>query len=99
MNGSEHLVILAIQKRLVRKFRESCATVPRQATTLEELGLRRSFLFKRMEKKGIFRIAEGDRYYLDEDATEGHFRRAKIGIFVAVGIALIALLVYLFFGV
>jgi hypothetical protein len=63
------------------------------------LGIRRSIIFKRMEKKGIFRIAEGDRYYLDEDAAERHFRRAKIGIFVAVGIALIALLIYLIFGV
>ena len=99
MSGSEHLVILWIQRRLVRKFREACATVPKQATTLQELGIRRSFVFKRMVRKGIFCLVGEDRYYLDEEASERHFRRAKIGIFVAVGVVLVVLLIYLVFGV
>jgi hypothetical protein len=99
MNGSEHLIILWMQKRLVQKFREACATLPNQAMTLQDLGIRRSFIFKRMVRKGIFRLAGEDRYYLDEEASEHHFRRAKTLIFAAAGIAVAVLLLYLLFGV
>jgi len=99
MSGNGNLVILALQKRLVRKFQEAGATRPRQAAPLPDLGVRRSFVFKKLLKKGILREAEGERYYLDEEAAGRHFRRARIGIFTAVGIALFVLLVYLIFGV
>jgi uncharacterized membrane-anchored protein len=99
MSGEEQFVILIVQKRLVRRFRDACATLPAQAMTLQELGVRRSFIFKKMVQKGIFHDAGDDRYYLDEEAADRHFHRAKVGILVVVGLALLGLFIYLIFGV
>ncbi len=73
-------VIILKQNRLMRSFAKEGATDPSHSVTLEELGFRESWVFRRMVKRGVFVAIGSGRYYLDEEAAQQfrRLRRAKI---------------------
>ncbi len=72
-------VIIALQKKYVRKFQESGAFDIKSARSLEELGLKDRHLFRRMVSRGVFIPAPNNKFYIDKDALElFEARRRKI---------------------
>jgi hypothetical protein len=96
MAGEEAIVVHLMQKKILRKFREQCATDPRQAMTLESLNVKKGAIVSGLIKKKVLVCVSNDRYYLDEDAAEGFFSKKKstaiIAIIIAAAIGLITLL-------
>lgn len=90
-------VILMKQRRLCRRFFEAGALTPQTARSMDELGIRPHWIFRRLVQKGVFVAASQDRWYLNAVAL-GHFearqRRILWGMAV-VGLAALALLVLL----
>ena len=83
MAGEEAVVIHLIEKKIVRKFKDQCATDARQAMTLDSLGVKNRHIVKRLIKKNLLIGVSNDRYYLDEEAAECYFKKKRIQIFVA----------------
>jgi hypothetical protein len=63
-------VILLMQDRCIRSFQKAGAISPDAANTLEQLGCRDSWVFRRMVAKGVFVQAREDTYYMDEAAAQ-----------------------------
>jgi len=83
MAGEEAVIIHLIEKKIIRKFKDQCATDARQAMTLDSLGVRNRHIVKRLIKNRILVGVSNDRYYLDEEAAECHFKKKRIQILVA----------------
>lgn len=97
MAGEEALIIHIIEKKIVNKFRDQCATDPRQAMTLESAGVKNIRTAKRLVKHKILLPAANDRFYLDEEAAERHFRKKRISIIAAMITAVILALLISYF--
>lgn len=80
--------VVMMQNRLMRRFEEAGATDAAHAVTLDELGCRASFVFRRMAAAQVFVPVEDDRFYMEaEAAAEFLRRRRRIALFfVALGI-------------
>ena len=94
MAGEEAIIIHAIQKKIIRKFRDQCATDPRQAMTLESLNIKNRIITKGLIKKKILVEVSNDRFYLDEDAAELFFKKKRRGAYIGLIIAIIAALIF-----
>ena len=90
--------IVGRQNRYMRRFEEAGATSPADASTLEALGCRRSFSFGRLLQRGVFVEVEDGRYYLDVVSAEAFRARRRIVVLVAVGIAVVAVIVGIWIG-
>jgi len=96
MAGEEAIIIHAIQKKIIRKFQDQCATDPRQAISLESLGKRHRSITRGLIRRKILVAVDENRFYLDEDAAEQFFKKKRLSIFLAIiagiMIAIIAIL-------
>jgi uncharacterized membrane protein len=95
MPGEAELIVHIIQKRIIRKFRDEGATHPRQAATLEAVGVKKSGQIKTLVKKKVLIAADENRYYLDEDAADQYFQKKRRAALIGVGISLLILLIFL----
>ena len=86
MAGEAAAIVSAIQKKIIRKFRDQCATDPRQAMTLESLNI------KGLIRKNILIEAPNDHFYLDEEAAEELFKRRRRVFLIAFISAILGLL-------
>ncbi|MCX6564892.1 MAG: hypothetical protein NTW38_00460 [Candidatus Aminicenantes bacterium] len=93
MAGEEAIIIHMIQKKIIRKFRDQCATDPRQATTLESLGVKNRKIAKCLIRKKVLVGVGDDRFYLDEDAAEQFFKKKRRAAYAVLIIAIIAALI------
>ena len=98
MAGEEALIIHLIQKKIIRRFRDHCATVPQQAAALETIGVKQSHIFKSLLKKKVILAAEGNRYYLDEEAAEFFFQRKRRMALIAFSVVALAALLFFLIG-
>jgi len=89
-------VILMKERRMVARFREAGAVTAAQARTLEDLGLARGIVLRRLRERAVVRDAGGERYYLDEPSWAAVRRSRRRSIHVAWVIALIVILAVLF---
>ena len=89
-------IILAKERRMVGQFRAAGATRPEQARTLEELGMSRGGILRRLRERAVIRQAGPDRYYLDEPSWEAIRRSRRRAIHVVGLIVLIVLIAVLF---
>jgi hypothetical protein len=89
--------VVVMQNRYLRRFGEAGATDPARAVTLEELGCRSSFVFKRMVALGVFVPIDDNRYYMDQSAANAFIRRRRriAMVFVAV-MAVLAIISVIF---
>jgi hypothetical protein len=92
MAGEEAIVIHVIEKKIVRKFQDQCATDPKQAISLESLGHRHRRIIQHLIRRKILVAADQDRYYLDEEAAELHFARKRRLAFIMLILVLIIFL-------
>jgi predicted nucleic acid-binding Zn ribbon protein len=84
-------VILIKMNRYIRIFREAGATNPSQSIIPEEHGIRNSYIFKKLVRKGILIPVDDQRYYLDEvkEADDRKRRRTMVSILLLLIVALI----------
>jgi hypothetical protein len=95
MSGEGAVIIHVLQKKIIRKFRDQCATDPRQAVSLESLRIRKSLAGRRLIQAKVLAEAGEGRYYLDEDAAERFFkkkRRAAVLALIIIAISLIVMM-------
>jgi hypothetical protein len=95
MAGETEIIVHIIQKRIIRKFRDEGATHPRQAATLETVGVRRTAQIKGLVKKKVLVAVDENRYYLDEDAADQYFQKKKRAALIGIGVSLLVLLIFL----
>ncbi|MCA9243404.1 MAG: hypothetical protein KDA32_05580 [Phycisphaerales bacterium] len=82
-------VIIMHQRKLVRRFIENGATRPSTAKSLNELGVRQNWIFRRMAAEGVF-VAERDgRWRFDESAWGAYQQRQRNRLIVFLSIVLI----------
>jgi hypothetical protein len=89
-------VVLGRERRMVRQLQMAGATSAEHARTLEELGISRGLVLRRLRERAVIRGAGGDRYYLDEPSWEAVRRSRRRAIHVAWVIALVLLMALLF---
>lgn len=83
------------RKRILGKFRGLGALSAESARSRQDLGTRRSMVFRRMERLGVLVDCGDEHYYLDENAEERerHRRHRRAAwILAAVTVAVIAVL-------
>ncbi len=70
-------VVIVTQNKMIRRFRDVGATGPCSAQTPAQIGVRESWLFRRMTARGVFVPTEDGKYYLDEASVEDFVRRRR----------------------
>jgi len=87
------IIVVAVTKRLINRFKDSGATNPHSARSLDELNVRRSLIFRRYVNRGIL-IEVNGKYYLDEQRlAEYHAKKRRI--LIPLVIVLVAILLLL----
>lgn len=81
---------------MVSRLRMAGATSAQQARTLEELGISRGLVLRRLRERAVIRQAGPDRFYLDEQSWEAVRRGRRRAIHVSWVIVLIIVLAVLF---
>ncbi len=89
-------VILARERRMVNRIRAAGASSPEQARTLEQLGITRGVILRRLRERAVIRQAGPDRFYLDEPSWEAVRRARRRAIHVMGVIVLIVLFAVVF---
>lgn len=89
------IIVVAVNKRLINRFKDTGATNPNSARSLDELNTRRSLIFRRYVRRGIL-IEFNSRYYLDEQRLV-EYKSKKRRILIPVIILLLAVLLFLDF--
>ena len=92
--GVAAAVIARRRRKILRAFRDAGALSAETATTRDELGLRRSVVFRRLVRTGVLVDAGSGRYYLDEEAAARahHLRVLRVQLMMAV-VAVVLLLI------
>ena len=90
-------VIVMRQNRYMARFAEAGATDAAHAVTLEALGCRESWIFRRMTRRGVFVHSGDGRFYMDVPASrEFVHRRARMMIaLLVIGNIILAVLLIL----
>lgn len=81
---------------MVDRLRAAGAVSPAQARTLDELGITRGVILRRLRERAVIREAAPGRIYLDEPSWEAVRRSRRRAIHVLGVIALVLLLAVLF---
>ena len=89
-------IILAKERRMVGRLRMAGAVSPEQARTLEELGISKGVILRRLRERAVIRQSGPDRFYLDEPSWEAIRRGRRRAIHVLGVIALVVLFAFLF---
>ena len=85
-------VIAGRQNRYMRRFQGAGATNSVRRT-LEELGCRHSFVFSRLVDQGVIVEVSSGRYYVDIERANAFRSRRWIVALVAVGVAVVTILI------
>ena len=89
-------VILGKERRMVATFVARGAVTREQARTLDELGLSRGIVLRRLRERAVVREAAPDHYYLDQESWAAVRRARRRAVHVAAAIALAVLLAMIF---
>jgi hypothetical protein len=87
--------VIIRQNRLIRQFREAGATAPALARPLSEIGVRYSWVFRRMAGRGVFVRVTDDRYYMDEEAVTAFLARRTRVLLTFTIVVMVAFVIYL----
>ena len=71
--------ILAIQKRIIHKFKTAGATRSSDAVALSDLGISKRLIFNKLVRQGIIMEAQRGYYYLNE-TREQAIRKKRLDI-------------------
>lgn len=86
----------AQERRMVSRLREAGAVSREGARTLEELGITRGVVLRRLRERAVIREAAPDHVYLDEESWSAVRRSRRRAIHVLWVIALVLLIAVLF---
>lgn len=89
-------VLMAKERRLVNRLRAAGAVSRERARTLEELGITRGVILRRLRERAVVREGAPDRFYLDEPSWAAVRRSRRRAIHILGLIALVILLAILF---
>jgi hypothetical protein len=89
-------VILAKERRMVARFRAAGAVSDASARPLDDLGIDRGVILRRLRERAVIRDAGGERYSLDEPSWAAVRRSRRRAIHIAWVIGLIIILAVLF---
>jgi hypothetical protein len=81
-------VIIAIQNKIIRKFRTSGTTSIKSAKTLEELEIGHKLIFNKLVRKGVI-VQRGDKFYLDEQQAKEFLLRRRRTAIIALALIII----------
>lgn len=87
-------------RRIIRRFEDAQATSPRNAKTLDELGLWHSLVFTRLVNQSVFIESNPGRYFLHRVnlAIYNQRRRTRMmAVLVMIGVILIVALFFNYF--
>ena len=85
--------IIIRQNRLMRRFREAGATSPPSAQALAMIGVRDSWIFRRMAARRVFLPTEDGRYYMDQARADEYVRQRRVRLWTIVAF-LVALFLF-----
>lgn len=88
-------VVIRRQNQYMEKFNRLGATEPQHAISLEEAGIRRSFLFDRMCDRGVFVQCNNGKFYINNRAA-ADFKEMRRGRAFAVLLCLLAVIAVMF---
>jgi hypothetical protein len=82
-------VVVRRQNQLIRAFRQAGAVSLDTARSLDELGLRESWVFRRMAARGVFIHTDGGRWSVSEPAADAFVRRRRVLMLSFVALAIL----------
>jgi len=91
MNATPGIAIRIKQKKIITAFLSNDCTSIEKAKSIDELGLRESHTFNKLESKGVFVKCDGGKYFFDKKAWD-HTRKTRL-IFIAAAIIIVLVLV------
>lgn len=89
-------VLFGKERRMVATFEAHGAVSRDQALTLEQLGISRGVILRRLRERAVVREADHDHYYLDRESWNAVRRSRRRAIHVAAVIAFALLLAVIF---
>ena len=90
--------VVAKGNRILRRFAELNAIDSQSARSLEELNLRRSVLFLRLQRRGVIVSPTPDHYYLDAEMAARWQRFRRISMLISLSMVLLAWGVWMAWG-
>jgi hypothetical protein len=90
------ILVLAQFKKLINRFRNSGATSPKTAKTLEDLNIYPRRMFRRLLNRGVINEAGSGRYYLNEGNLEEYKQVRRIRMIIIFGILILLFLMGIF---
>ena len=91
-------VILAQMNKYIRIFREAGATSPEASIIPTEHGIRNSFVFQKLVRRGVFVRLGNGRYYMDEKQEDAYRRKRMNLVLLLVFLVVVGLIVYYYTG-
>jgi hypothetical protein len=96
MSGAS--AVIHKQNKFINKFNSAGAIAPESAVSLEELGIRRSYIFDRMASEGVFVECENGNFFINNQAVQGFKERRRNRAFFALAVLLVFAALYYFLG-
>ncbi len=87
--------IILKQNKLMRTFRDAGAVSPDTARSVQELGVRNSWVFRRLVSRGVFILVGTERYYMDEQIAEAFVGQRRTRALVITALVLLAFVIWL----
>lgn len=83
--------VLAKERRMVARFVAAGATSREQARSLEQVGVSRGVILRRLRERAVIRQVGTDAYYVDQEswAAVRRMRRRTASVVVAIGLAIV----------
>ena len=84
-------IIVGKQNQILRRFRKAEATASERAQSLQDLGCRKSVVFRGLVRRGVLvetSGATGERYYLDSERADSFVATRRKILFVALMIVI-----------
>jgi hypothetical protein len=97
MSGAS--VIMHKRNKYIRIFNKLGAIDEEHSITLDEIGIRRNYLFNRMTQRGIFIRCENGKFYIDNEETLRFKKKIRKRGLVGLIIILIFAMVCYFAGI
>jgi CubicO group peptidase (beta-lactamase class C family) len=89
-------VILAKERRMIARFMAAGATSRERARSLEQIGVTRGVILRRLRERAVVRQVGTDLYYVDQESWRAvrRMRRRAISVIAAIALAIIFAIVF-----